>query len=71
VDFGVAWNDDDNPIPTPAPNTLTSVGLGLQWQMGDNFTARFDWAVPLTDIENEGGRSPEESFNFTINYSFF
>ncbi len=71
VDFGVAWNDDDNPIPTPAPNTLTSVGLGLQWQMGTNFTARFDWAVPLTDIESEGGRSQEEEFYFTINYSFF
>ena len=71
VDFGVAWNDDDNPIPTPAPNTLTSVGLGWQWQMGDNFTARFDWGIPVTDIERQGGRSPEEEFYFTINYNFF
>ncbi|MDJ0508001.1 MAG: ShlB/FhaC/HecB family hemolysin secretion/activation protein [Crocosphaera sp.] len=71
VDWGVAWNDDDNPIPTPAPNTLTSVGLGLQWQMGDNFTARFDWGIPLTDIEIQGARSQEEEFYFTINYSFF
>ncbi|WP_172957484.1 ShlB/FhaC/HecB family hemolysin secretion/activation protein [Aphanothece sacrum] len=71
VDFGVAWNDDDNPIATPAPNTLVGVGLGLQWLMGDNFTARFDWGIPVTNIETQGGRSPDEGFYFTINYSFF
>ncbi|MGK7958396.1 MAG: ShlB/FhaC/HecB family hemolysin secretion/activation protein [Crocosphaera sp.] len=71
TDFGIAWNDDDNPIPTPSPNTLSSVGLGLQWQMGTDFTARFDWAIPITDIESQGGRSPEESFYFTLNYRFF
>lgn len=71
TDFGVAWNDDDNPLPTPSPNTLSSVGLGLQWQMGTDFTARFDWAIPITDIESQGGRDPEESFYFTLNYRFF
>ncbi len=71
TDFGVAWNDDDNPIPTPAPNTLSSVGLGLQWQMGTDFTARLDWAIPITDIELQGARDPEESFYFTLNYRFF
>lgn len=71
VDFGVAWNDDDNIIPNPSPNALASVGLGWQWQMGDNFTARLDWAIPLTDLEEGGERSPYEDFHFTLNYRFF
>ncbi|NES85605.1 MAG: ShlB/FhaC/HecB family hemolysin secretion/activation protein [Moorea sp. SIO2B7] len=71
VDFGVAWNNNDNPIETPAPNTLVSVGLGLQWQMEDNFTARFDWGIPLTDVERRGDSLQEDGLYFTVNYSFF
>ena len=71
ADFGVAWNDDDNPIPTPNPNTLASVGLGLQWQMGDNFNARLDWGIPLTDFEVQSNTSSEQELYFTVNYSFF
>ena len=71
ADFGVAWNDDDNPIPTPNPNTLATVGLGLQWQMGDNFNARLDWGIPLTDFEVQSNTSSEQELYFTVNYSFF
>jgi hemolysin activation/secretion protein len=71
VDFGVGWNDADNPIPTPNPNTLVSVGLGLNWQMGDNFNARLDWGIPLTQFEVQGNTLSQQELYFTVNYSFF
>lgn len=49
VDFGVGWNVGK--IPNPSPNTLMGVGLGLQWQMGNNFNARIDYGIPLIHIE--------------------
>ncbi len=71
VDFGVGWNHENNPIPTPNPNTLVSVGLGLQWQMGDNFNARLDWGIPLTEFEVQGNTVPAQELYFTVNFSLF
>ncbi len=71
IDFGVAWNDTGNPLLTPVPNTLLGIGLGLQWQMGDNFTARFDWGIPLIDVESSDQTLQEQGLYFTINYRFF
>ena len=51
VDFGFAWNTDRN---NPDPNTLFGVGLGLLWQMGEDFSARVDFGIPLVDIDNLG-----------------
>ncbi|MGA7935408.1 MAG: ShlB/FhaC/HecB family hemolysin secretion/activation protein [Kovacikia sp.] len=68
LDFGVGWNDDRNPIPTPNPNTLVSLGLGLQWQMGDNFNARLDWGIPLTQFEVGGRTLEQQGLYFTLNY---
>ena len=71
VDFGVGWNHDNNPIPTPNPNTLVSVGLGLQWQMEDNFNARLDWGIPLTEFKVQGNTVPAQELYFTVNFSLF
>ncbi|MDJ0532397.1 MAG: ShlB/FhaC/HecB family hemolysin secretion/activation protein [Xenococcaceae cyanobacterium MO_207.B15] len=71
VDFGVAWNDEDNPIQISRSNTLVGAGLGVQWQMGDNFTARFDWGIPLTDVDSRDNTLQEQGLYFTVNYSFF
>ncbi|MDJ0595229.1 MAG: ShlB/FhaC/HecB family hemolysin secretion/activation protein [Pleurocapsa sp. MO_226.B13] len=71
VDFGVAWNDGDNPIQISGSNTLVGVGLGLQWQMGDDFTARFDWGIPLIDVDSRDNTLQEQGLYFTVNYSFF
>jgi hemolysin activation/secretion protein len=71
VDFGVGWNDGDNPIPTPDPNTLVSLGLGLQWQMGDIFNARLDWGIPLTEFEVGGETLDQQELYFSVNYNFF
>ena len=71
VDFGVAWNDEDNPIQISGPNSLVGTGLGVQWQMGDNFTARFDWGIPLTDVDSRDRTLQEQGLYFTVNYSLF
>ena len=71
VDFGVAWNDQDNPIQISGSNTLVGAGLGVQWQMGDNFTARFDWGIPLIDVDSRDRTLQEQGLYFTVNYSIF
>ena len=71
VDFGVAWNDEDNPIQISGSNTLVGAGLGLQWQMGDDFTARFDWGIPLIDVDSRDRTLQEQGLYFTVNYSLF
>ena len=71
VDFGVGWNHQDNLIATPNPNSLVSVGLGLNWQMQNNLSARLDWGIPLTDFEIQGNTVPEQELYFTVNYRFF
>lgn len=69
VDFGVGWNSSDN--PDPDPNSLVGVGLGLQWQMEDNFNARFDWGIPLIDLEDSNRTLQEQGLYFSVNYSPF
>ncbi len=69
VDFGIGWNSSDT--PDPDPNSLVGVGLGLQWQMGDKLTARFDWGIPLIDIEDSDRTLQEKGLYFSINYSPF
>ena len=71
IDFGVAWNDQDNPIQISGPNTLVGAGLGVQWQMGDDFTARFDWGIPLINVDSRDNTLQEQGLYFTVNYSFF
>ncbi len=69
LDFGVGWNDnsDDN----PEENVLFGLGLGLQWQMGDKLNTRFDYGIPLTDVEDSDNTLQEDGVYFSVNYSPF
>jgi hemolysin activation/secretion protein len=69
VDFGVGWNSSGGTVA--GSNTLLGVGLGLQWQMGDKFTARFDWGVPLIDTDSGDRTLQEQGLYFSVNYSLF
>jgi hemolysin activation/secretion protein len=69
VDFGIGWNSSGN--EDPDPNALVGVGLGLQWQMGDDLTARFDWGIPLTDVDSSERTWQENGLYFSVNYNFF
>jgi len=64
IDFGRAWNNnEDLGIDS---ETLLSVGLGLRWQYGELIKARFDWGIPLTDIDTRERTLQEEGFYFSI-----
>ena len=69
ADFGVGWNSSEN--PDPDTNSLVGVGLGLQWQMSDNFNARLDWGIPLIEIEDSDRTLQEDGFYFSVDYSPF
>ena len=68
IDFGIGWNTSGN---TPDPNTLVGVGFGLIWQMGDNFTARLDWGIPLIDINSTKRTWQENGVYFQLEYRPF
>jgi hemolysin activation/secretion protein len=69
VDFGMGWNASGN--LNPERNTLVGVGVGLQWQMGNRLTARFDWGVPLVNVDPDRRTLQEQGLYFSINYSLF
>ena len=69
VDFGVGWNKSDS--DSSDTNTLIGVGMGLQWRMGNNFNARIDYGIPLTDVDDRDRTLQEEGFYFSVNYSPF
>ena len=63
-DIGVGWNNEDLiPLQT---NTLVSVGLGLQYTFGDILSARLDWGIPLTDVDNEKRTWQDNGIHFTV-----
>jgi hemolysin activation/secretion protein len=65
IDLGTVWNADTK---NPDPNTLVGSGLGLLWQMGDRFTARLDWGIPLINIDNSKGTWQENGVYFQMEY---
>ena len=69
LDFGIGWNDDGN--DNPEENVLVGLGLGLQWQMGDQLNARFDYGIPLTDVEDTDNTLQENGVYFSLSYSPF
>jgi hemolysin activation/secretion protein len=68
VDFGTAWNRDNVELD---PDTLVSVGVGLNWQQGDRLNARIDWGIPLVDVEGDKNTLQESGVYFSINYKLF
>ncbi|BDA71939.1 surface antigen (D15) [Rivularia sp. IAM M-261] len=70
VDVGTTWNSgSESTLDTT--NTLASVGLGLQWQMGEQFNARLDYGIPLVNIDARERTWQEKGFYFTLQYNPF
>lgn len=70
VDFGVGWNSSGGTVP--GNNTLVGIGLGLQWQMGNQLTARFDYGMPLIEVNSGEKRTlQEQGLYFSLSYSPF
>ncbi|WP_257210019.1 ShlB/FhaC/HecB family hemolysin secretion/activation protein [Nostoc linckia] len=68
IDFGTVWNTGRE---NSDPNTLLGSGFGLLWQMGDRFTARLDWGIPLINIDNSKRTWQENGLYFQMEYKAF
>ncbi len=68
TDVGVVWNEEEE---IPESNTLASVGLGLRWSIGERFIARFDWGIPLIEVESGGDTWQEDGLYFSVEYDPF
>ncbi len=69
VDYGIGWNSAG--VSDPDTKNLASVGLGLQWQQGDNFITRFDWGIPLVDIDSRDRTWQENGLLFSVQWNLF
>ncbi len=64
-DFGTVWNSDEIALET---QTISSVGLGLRFLVGDYFNARIDWGVPLVSVDRRGDSLQENGIYFTVEF---
>ncbi len=65
-DFGKGWNIDSEIALDP--QTLVSIGMGLQLNFSDVFNARIDWGIPLVDADSDGETLQENGIYFSIDY---
>ena len=68
VDFGTVWNSNELEL---IEDTLSSVGVGLRFQVGSRFSAQLDWGIPILDIDNNGDSLQEEGIYFYLRYRAF
>ena len=68
-DMGTVWNSN-NPNMLPNQKFLAGLGLGVWWQMEKGLTLRFDYAIPLVDLEDRGDNLQDDALYFDINYLF-
>ena len=68
-DIGTAWNNSG--IENPSTSTLVSLGMGLQWRNNNDFIARLDWGIPLTDIDSRDRTWQENGLLFSLQWNAF
>jgi len=69
VDVGKVWNNGNQ--KNPDPSTLASIGVGLQWQMGERLRFRFDYGLPLINTNLRERTLQEQGFYFSFQYNPF
>lgn len=65
-DFGTAWNRGDETVEPK--NNLSSVGLGLNLLIGENFVAELDWGIPLVEVDMDENTLQEQGVHFRVQY---
>ena len=74
VDLGTTWDDSDREseiTDTLDTDTLASVGLGLQYQLGDRLTTRLNWGIPLNEIPDSNSTWQENGLYFSLRFQPF
>ncbi|MBD2451592.1 ShlB/FhaC/HecB family hemolysin secretion/activation protein [Nostoc sp. FACHB-152] len=67
-DIGTAWNNSGS---NPDPQTLASLGLGLQWQPFSGLVWRAEYGLPLIGTSDRGSSLQDNGFNFSVRYQPF
>ena len=70
IDLGVGWNHSGEKA-NPDSDKLLGAGLGLVWQMGDQFNMRLDYGIPLINVGGSDRTFQEKGIYFRINYFAF
>ncbi|MDJ0702288.1 MAG: ShlB/FhaC/HecB family hemolysin secretion/activation protein [Leptolyngbyaceae cyanobacterium MO_188.B28] len=68
IDVGHGWNNGGD---NPDTNTLLGVGTGLLLNITEDFTARFDWGIPLISVDSEKDTLQENGLYFSIDLNLF
>ncbi|MBV6622414.1 MAG: ShlB/FhaC/HecB family hemolysin secretion/activation protein [Rivularia sp. (in: Bacteria)] len=68
-DIGTAWNNSG--IENADTSTLISLGMGLQWRNNNDFIARLDWGIPLTNVDLRDRTWQENGLLFSLQWNAF
>jgi hemolysin activation/secretion protein len=67
IDLGTIWNSNDKEI---SQDFLASLGIGLNFRVGNAFNARFDWGIPLINVDSQGNSLQEDGVYFSFGWNF-
>ncbi len=71
LDIGTVINNKNNPNSISQNQTvIAGLGLGLLWNPEPNLNMRFDYGIPLVEIDNKGDTAQDNGFYFSLGYSF-
>jgi hemolysin activation/secretion protein len=62
-DVGTVWGDRK---PEEENNTLASLGLGINWELGETINAQVYYGIPLIDVEEQDNSLQSDGINFSI-----
>ncbi|MDB9494734.1 ShlB/FhaC/HecB family hemolysin secretion/activation protein [Spirulina major CS-329] len=70
LDFGWVWNAQNNPNSLAAERFIAGLGAGLIWNPYPDFTVRFDYGLPLVDLDDRGTNAQDDGFYFSVIWRF-
>ncbi|MEM8639003.1 MAG: POTRA domain-containing protein [Cyanobacteria bacterium P01_G01_bin.54] len=69
-DYGMVWNNADNPSQITAEHLLAGIGAAILYQPFTNLLFRLDLAIPLTDLSDRQDDLQDDGIYFRMNYGF-
>ncbi|MEM8639001.1 MAG: ShlB/FhaC/HecB family hemolysin secretion/activation protein [Cyanobacteria bacterium P01_G01_bin.54] len=69
-DYGLVWNNADNPSQITAEHILAGIGMAILYQPFTNLLFRLDLALPLSDLSDRQEDLQDDGIYFRVNYGF-
>ena len=66
ADFGTVWGD--RLLVNQDEQTIASLGFGLQLTLNELMQARFDWGIPLVDVDDRDRTIQENGIYFAVEF---